>query len=459
MENLQLADRASVASQFARYALAVNYDLLPAEVIHAAKRSLLDTIGCAIGALGAPGFDAVEQLAMQSGVAEATIWGTGRKCSVSGATLANSFLVRFLDYNDCGGGGHNSDAIPVIAAVAQKQRSTGKEFLTAVVLTYELGSRFGSGALLPFYAQDFLMDVRGGISLPPAIGKLMGLNEEQIANAIGVCASHSIPLGILDTNKEANYNAKNLRFGFVARDAYDACILASNGFTGPIRVIEGEHGVCQVILKNQYDLNKMTDFCEWKMLDVRYKDMCCNANSMGHLMATLKNVTENDIDYHDIASVKITTGMHESRHTTSVPKRFPVNAETADHSAYYVNAIAIKNRKFDSDAMEAKHFDDPDVLELINRMRVVGDPELPEFGCVGISEITMNDGTKYTARVDQPHGFGNDPHTDAELEQKFRAMAQKHFDDMEIERIIKTIWNIDQLETIDPLMSLLTACR
>src|SRR4030042_429365 len=156
-ETLDHLYRSSVAHQFARYALGLSYEMLPDEVVHQAKRCLLDALGCAIGAYEAPGRPVCEAVVKElGGVQEATVFGSGLRTSAPNATLVNSFLVRFLDYNDLGGGGHNT---------------------------------------------------------PPALGRLMGLGEEQIANAIGICTSHCLPLGILDADREEMTMMKNLRFG------------------------------------------------------------------------------------------------------------------------------------------------------------------------------------------------------------------------------------------------------
>ena len=102
-------------------------------------------------------------------------------------------------------------------------------------------------------------DIRGGLNQPPALGKLMGLDEEQIANAIGICMSHALPLLILDTDREENTMAKNLRFGWVAHDAILACLLAQQGFTGPARIIEAETGIRNVIAGGDMDLEHLID--------------------------------------------------------------------------------------------------------------------------------------------------------------------------------------------------------
>ena len=122
-QNIDLAYRSSIAYQFARYALSLRYQLLPQDVVHEAKRCLLDALGCAIGAYDAPGRPICEGVVKElAGPEEATVFGSGLRTSALNATLVNSFLVRFLDYNDFGGGGHNSDAISSILAVSEREK-------------------------------------------------------------------------------------------------------------------------------------------------------------------------------------------------------------------------------------------------------------------------------------------------------------------------------------------------
>ena len=106
-QHLDFTYRSSVAHKFARYALALDYSLLPEQVAHQAKRCVLEALGCAIGAYEAPGRAICEATVQEiGGRQEATIFCSGLRTSAMNAALANSFLVRFLDYNDIGGGSH-----------------------------------------------------------------------------------------------------------------------------------------------------------------------------------------------------------------------------------------------------------------------------------------------------------------------------------------------------------------
>ena len=447
-ETLDHLYRSSVAHQFARYALGLSYEMLPDEVVHQAKRCLLDALGCAIGAYEAPGRPVCEAVVKElGGVQEATVFGSGLRTSAVNATLVNSFLVRFLDYNDFGGGGHNSDAIPSLLAVAEREKAEGRHFLTSLIISYELGARVRESIKGPSLEErGWSIDIRGGLNTPPALGKLMGLGEDQIANAIGICASHCLPLGILDADREEMTMMKNLRFGIVAYHAILACLFAKKGFTGPLRVVEGNSGLRDVILKGEMDLERLTDFSGWRILKTRHKCLSVNGSSLGYVLATLALVKEHDLRPEDIGAVRIKACLREYNHTTTPAKKYARTAENADHSAFYMTAIAIKDRTIGPEQFAPEKFIDPVVLDLIEKITVEPDLSMPPRSFQGISEITTKDGRQFQRRVDTPHGLGDDPLSDQELEDKFREMALKYMREPQIRKIIDTTWNVDRLE-------------
>ena len=456
-QDLEARYRASIARQFARYALGLDYSLLPKEVVHEAKRCLLDALGCAIGAFDAPGRAICEGVVEElGGLEEATVFGSGLRTNALGATIVNSFLVRFLDYNDIGGGGHNSDAIPAILAVSERHKADGRDFLTALVISYELGARLRESVLgLSLVDRGWAIDARGGLNMPPALGRIMGLNEIEIAHAIGICASHVLPLGILDADQEENSMAKNLRFGFVAHSAILSCMLAKRGFTGPVCVVEGDGGFRQVILRGDMDLERLTDFRGWRILKTVHKCLPVNGNSLGHVLATLALVTDHDLKPEDIKAVRIKACLHETHHTTTPAKKYARNAESADHSAFFVNAIVIKERMLAPSSYVSEKFTDPVILNLIEKITVEHDPSMGLFGFQGSSEILTMDGRRFFKRVDVPHGTGDDPLTDEELEDKFTAMASKHMGARQIQEIFDLVWDLEHLQDVQKLTRLM----
>ena len=196
-------------------------------------------------------------------------------------------------------------------------------------------------------------------------------------------------------------------------------MLAKEGMTGPLRVVEGDGGYRDGILRGDLDLDALTNFGGWEIRDTRYKRLCANGSTQGYLHATINLVIEHDLKPSDIASVKIGASAREARHTTAIAKKYPRNAETADHSAFYATAFVIKERHFGPDLSDPRHFSDPVILELIEKIDVRHDPELPARGRGGISEITTTDGRNFRLYCDALVDYLSDK----ELEDKFRGMA------------------------------------
>jgi 2-methylcitrate dehydratase len=280
----------------------------------------------------------------------------------------------------------------------------------------------------------------------------MGLSEEQIAHAIAICASRGVPLGILDADREENSMAKNLRFGFIAREAILACMLAAKGMTGPLMVVEGDGGFNLGIVGGEMNLQSLVDFTGWRMRETRHKRLCANGSTQGHVLATIDIVVENDLKPSDIESVLIRAGAREARHTTALPKRYPRNAETGDHSAYYANAFAIKYRNFGPESANPIHFTDPEIVDLIERISVVNDPELPARGREGISEIRTRDGRILKKRLNALV----EAMSDSELESKFFEMALVEMDRSRAQEIVETIWSFENAVGVSDLMQLLS---
>ena len=449
-QQLDLVHRTSVAHQFARYALALNYGLLPENVVHQAKRCVLDALGCAIGAYEAPGRTICEAAIKElGGPAESTVFCSGMRASAMNASLVNSFLVRFLDYSDLGGGGHNSDSLASLLAIGEREKAGGKALLTSLVMSYEIGARFRESLTATLEPKGWTSDIRAGLNMPPALGKLMGLNEEQIANAIGLCMSHTLPLGILDANREENVLAKNIRFGWVAHDAILACVLAKKGFTGPVHIVESDAGIRRVLLQDEIDLERLTDFSGWRILATKFKAMPANGTTHGHVFATMDLVKEHKLKPEDIVAVRIKAHVRETRHTTTPSKKYPRTAENADHSAFYANAYAIKTGAFGPDSIDPAMFTDPVILDLIEKITIEADNSMGRFA--GSSEILTKDGRRLQKRVDMPLGYDDASLSDQQLEEKFSEMASKHMDDKHIRKIFDACWNLEKLSDVGEL--------
>ncbi|HZP81211.1 MAG TPA: MmgE/PrpD family protein, partial [Chthonomonadaceae bacterium] len=178
----------SLAERLSAYAAGLRYEDLPPETIHEAKRRLLDTLGCAMGAFGSEPATIARRLARTvTSTVPATVIGTAHQTAPELAAFANGVLFRYLDYNDTylsKEPAHPSDNFAAVLAVAEPQRSSGQEIITAAVLAYEIQCRLCDAASIRARGWDHV--TYGSFSTSLAAGKLLGLSEAQLTHAQGL---------------------------------------------------------------------------------------------------------------------------------------------------------------------------------------------------------------------------------------------------------------------------------
>src|SRR4030095_4814080 len=134
------------------YACRLTYEDLSPEAVHQVKRTLVDSLGCAVGAFDSEPASIARRMASRvQGNPPARILGTAQESSTDLAAFANTVLVRYLDCNDAyaaRGTGHPSDMIPGVLAVADAHRVNGRTVITAITAAYEVFCRLADGGSL-----------------------------------------------------------------------------------------------------------------------------------------------------------------------------------------------------------------------------------------------------------------------------------------------------------------------
>src|SRR5437867_7459019 len=142
----------TLAEQLAEYAAGLKFEELPAPVVHEVKRRVIDSIGCALGAWEAEPCVIARRVASRfSAERGATLLGTSHRAPPDWAAFANGCLVRYLDYNDTylsKEPAHPSDNIAAVLAVAETEGASGREFIAAIALAYEIQCRLCDAASL-----------------------------------------------------------------------------------------------------------------------------------------------------------------------------------------------------------------------------------------------------------------------------------------------------------------------
>ena len=172
-------------NRIADYAHAFKYSDVPPAVLHDCKRRVLDTLGVALAAYHAEPSTIARQLAHRvSDPKGATVIGTAHRALPELATFANGVMMRYLDGNDTypGGGGHPSDILAAVLAMADATHADGKAVIAATVLAYEIyGSLFEAVVM-----RERGMDHAFYTAVASAVGaaKILGLSRDKIAQAI-----------------------------------------------------------------------------------------------------------------------------------------------------------------------------------------------------------------------------------------------------------------------------------
>ena len=458
----------SLSRQLSEEVLSFDARDIPPHVIHQAERLILDTLGCAIGGYASDANRSLHKLIAElAGPQEATIVGSGVKTSCLNATLANGVMTRYLDYNDAvvieaeGSfrvGYHPSEVIPPILALAERQGLSGLETIAAIVLGYDLSNRFLEGIVgREMEQRGWNGDTRGAYIMPFVAGRILGLDAGQVMNAAGISGSTHAVLGILDASGEEYTMTKNLRFPAMAYGGILAAMMARQGFTGPENVFEGHDGFIATVLSGEYEPLRLVDpGRRYTVMEACIKSIISDYSAQGHLSATLQLVKENDIKPEDVAAVRIAASTRCARHTGDPAKKYPVNKESADHSSYYLTAMAILERQLGPAQFSPERYSDPRVRELTDKVVFEGDPRLDRlFLTAGTSEIATKQGRKYSCQIDFAKGHPKNPMSDEELAAKFTDMAAPYMTTGRIDRIMQTVFSLDKASDIKELSRLM----
>jgi 2-methylcitrate dehydratase len=238
-----------MADALAQYATDLRYEDLPEDIVRTAKRTILDTLGCAFGGYTAgPSQIAIKLASDVNAKRGATVLCNGIKTSPDLAAFANGVMIRYLDFNDAfvsltHGAGHPSDTIAALLAAAELTERSGRDLITATVLSYEIFCKIAD--TFDYLGSGVDHSTMTGFATVVGASRLMGLSLEQIVQAIGITVggNTAIRQGRADTLS----NWKAFAAADASRKAIFSAQLAKSGMTGPSNVFEGRLGFFNLI--------------------------------------------------------------------------------------------------------------------------------------------------------------------------------------------------------------------
>lgn len=447
-----------IRDDLADLVLGIGYDDLPPDVVHQAKRLVLDTMGCAMGGFNGPPTRIVRDVVRDMGCrGEATVIGEGGATSCAYATLVNGTMLRYLDHNDYyfrRDTAHASANIAAALAVAEREGLSGRDVILGIVVGYEVQLRLctHAGSL---WERGWAGATNLSYSAAAAAARLMGLDATRTANALAIAGSVN---NTLTESRHGNIPMmKATGEANAAKGGVEAALFARRGLTGPEQVFEGRWGWIPVVAGDA-DRAALVRPAEGRYLIMQdcLKPYAAEMMTQSSVAAAIDAVARHGIDPAEIAHVEARYHEYALRKPSwDAAKLTPKDRETADHSFPYCIAVAMLDGDCGPAQFTAEKLADPAVRALMERIELTTDPELtalfPESFGTAI-KVTMRSGQAFESVCRTPPGHPRNPLSDAQIEDKFRRLAGGLLDSAALDRAIAAVWDLDRCEDVGAFM-------
>jgi 2-methylcitrate dehydratase len=437
--------------RLARFVRARSWDDLSAEAHEALKVRVLDSLGCAFGALAGPPVEAIRaQVEELGGNPLCTLIGGGRTAP-DRAALHNGAAVRYLDFNDSyfapGETCHPSDNLGAVLAAAEYADASGRELLTALAVAYQVQCRLSDEA--PVRARGFDHTTQGAYAAAAGAAKALGLGEEQTANAVAIAGTALNALRVTRTGALSQW--KGLAYPFTGFGAVEAALLAARGITGPAAVFEGNKGFVEAIA-GPFEIAWEDEDLE-RVRRTFLKRFNAEIHSQSALEALLELRAEHRVDPDRVARIELDTfqvaydiigGGEEGAKTEIATK------EEADHSLPYLLAVALLDGRVLPEQYAPERIAAADVQALLRRVEVRPADDLTarfpaEHACR--VRLVLDDGSVLAAAKADYEGFLTRPMSWERAREKFDRLVAAALEPEAAAELADAVAALDELET------------
>lgn len=448
---------AVLAERFARYAVDLTFEQLPAAVVHETKRRFIDSFTTAVGAMPSDAFAIAKKCALRASSNPGASLIGGGKSSIEWATFINGLLIRYLDFNDTYLSlepAHPSDNLAAVLSVGEAANADGKAMITAAVLAYEIQCRLCDAASLRKYGIDHV--TYGAISSAVAACKLMKLDAVKTAHAIGLAGVANVALRQTRAGEMSMW--KGCAFANAARNGVFAALLAAEGLTGPAPIFEGELGLMKLVLHTDFTVAPMgaeagSGNADQFMLSktyIKFWPVEYHAQSAVDAILQLRPQVG---DWRKVKSIDIHTFDAAVDIIGKDPEKYrPKTRETADHSMPYCVAVALMEGDVGLDSFDYAHLANGELITLTNKVKLHRDADCNRRYPNGIPNrltVTLDDGKQFVKEVEFPRGHAGNPMTDAEVETKFRKVVEPVYGKATADKVLAACWKLESQKAGD----------
>jgi 2-methylcitrate dehydratase len=441
----------------------IRYEALPPEAIAHARRLMLDTIGCALGAVSSPACAAVRAMAAALGGApQASLWGAAGKTSTALATLVNGTALRYLDSNDylfARDPAHPSANLAVALAVGEPLHISGRRLIEALAGAYEVHLRLAEAAGAPaLWKRGWHHGTNAQFSAAALAACLMQPDPDVTAHAMAIAGSHHNTLAQLQSGEISMIKAS--AEAWVTKGGVEAAVLAAQGMTGPLTLIEGRHGWADTVAGAvDADLLRAHTDGRFRIGEVCIKPYPAVATAMAPIQAALDLAADIGGDSAAIEQITVRLPSYALGTPSASPeRRHPQRRESADHSFYYCVAIALLDGACGEAQFDESNLQRPLLQPLLDRITLVADASLDALwpgSAGGGVDLRLRDGRQLSRTYRHPPGHPRQPLDAAQIAHKFHESADPVLSRERALRVRRTIETIDQYDDIGVLCAAL----
>lgn len=435
-------------AQLAAHIAAARFEQLPAPVVHAAKRALLDFVTCAVSGSAMPVSKALLSYYEENDATRcATVIGSTVRLSAPNAALVNGANAHGLDFDDghTHASAHPAGAIfPAILAAAEQHGRSPRDILLAAVIGYDVMIRIAAAMHPGSARRGWHNTAIGGVfGATAAASVLLGLDAKQARDALGLAASFA---GGIREYLDEGAEIKRLHPGKAARDGLLCAEFARRGISGPAKALEGRYGFFSVFVGGEVKWERLFEGLgkRYEIESAYFKPYpCCrHYHSVIDGILALRGqhgFRAEDVERMDIGIYAVGVNGHDHRHCDNLLDA-QMSAPCAAALAMVDGGIAAKNFLPDSLAR-------PEVQRLIAASDARLDPECERIypgRRSGAVKVMLKDGRAVEARVLDPKGEGENPMSDADLERKFMVNCEPLLGADKCRRLLAAVWQFDQ---------------
>jgi 2-methylcitrate dehydratase PrpD len=450
---------------FAKNLVNIRYEDLPAGVVEATKKQVLDLWGVALGGFSQPGPKELREIICDwGGKEESSIIGCKQKVPAPNAAHVNATMAHALDYDDV----HETAIIhpgvaitPTCMAIAEKEGNvSGKEFITAIALGADMMCRLAlatTPGTRPVNTGWHLTTLFGFLGAAGVAGRMLGLDEEGIVNAIGIAYHQCCGNGqcVID-----GALTKRMGPGFSVKGGITAALLAEKGVTGAKNCLEGEWGLYKLYHHGNYDAKTLTmDLGKtFEGINVAIKPYPCCRGVHPAIDAALALIKEHHFKAENIQKIvlSVSEGHYQLLCEPEDAKLKPRTPVDAQFSIPWGVATAIVRKQVTLDDFTETAIKSQEILEVTHKMSVKVDNSLNRPDKIEPTRVnlTTKQGEVYTKEVEEPLGSLERPMSFDDGARKFRDCA-KELRSEQTDRVIELIGQLEQVANIKELVALL----